>query len=226
VLHQLKRPGAPFIFGAGMSNLDMSSVQPTYSSPEAVISQAGLCSLGRYYNLPTWGFAGCSSSKVPDEQAVYEATMYNLMAGLMGSNLNHDVGYLEFGLTYSLEALVMCDEQIRYIRRMMEGIRIDREYLAKEAIQRVGPGGNFLSDEHTFNHFRENFIGDITDRRTYEQWQRAGATTMRERARMKIKKILADHQPLPLAAPAEEAIEGILKAAEERHPEAKSASPR
>jgi len=211
VIHQLKNPGAPFIFGAGMSPMDMQSMQPTYSSPEAMIEQAGLCQVGRcLYNLPTWGFGGCSASKLADAQAVNEATTYILMSGLMGTNLVHDVGYLEFGLTYSFDLLVMCDEFIGQVRRMMEGIRVDREHLAVEAIKRVGPGGHFLQDDHTLNHFRDNWQPDITDRTTHETWTAAGATTMGQRTKAKIKHILETHKPEPLAPEIDAEIDIIL----------------
>lgn len=216
VIHQLKSPGAPFIFGAGMSNMDMSSMQPSYSSPEAIMSQAGLCELGRYYKLPTWGFTGCSASKTFDEQAVYEATNYILMAGVMGSNLNHDCGYLEFGLTYSYEALVACNEVISFNRRMMDGIRVDNEYMAADAIRRVGPGGNYLGDEHTFNHFKENFTGKVTDRNTYDQWKAKGESTMRERCKENIEYILQNHKPEPLTEEVDNKIQEILDRAESR----------
>jgi trimethylamine--corrinoid protein Co-methyltransferase len=161
VIHQLKNPGAPFIFGGGMSPMDMQSMQPTYSAPEAMVERAGLCQLGRsLYHLPTWGFGGCSASKLADEQAVNEAATYILKSGLMGTNLVHDVGYLEFGLTFSFDLLVMCDEFIGQVRRMMEGIRVDRQYLAADAVKRVGPGGHFLLDDHSLEHFRENWKKD------------------------------------------------------------------
>lgn len=215
VIHQLKNPGAPFVFGAGMSPMDMQSMQPTYSSPEAMIAQAGLCQIGRcLYNLPTWGFGGCSASKLADEQAVNEATTYILMSGLMGTNLVHDLGYLEFGLTYSFDLLVMCDEFIGQVRRMMEGIRVDREHLAVDAIKRVGPGGHFLQDDHTLNHFRDNWQPDIIDRTTYETWTAAGATAMGQRAKAKIKHILATYRPETLSQEVNKAIDEILDGAE------------
>jgi trimethylamine--corrinoid protein Co-methyltransferase len=217
VIHQLTNPGAPFIFGAGMSPMDMQSMQPTYSAPEAMMTQAGLCQIGRcLYELPTWGFGGCSASKLADEQAVNEAATYIMMAGWAGTNLVHDVGYLEFGLTYSFDLLVMCDEFIGQVRRMMEGIRVDRENLAVEVIKRVGPGGHFLGDDHTFDHFRENWEPDLTDRRTYEDWQSQGAKSMGQLAKEKIKKILASHQPETLSPVVDAEIKSVLERAKIR----------
>jgi len=211
VIHQLVNPGAPFIFGAGMSPMDMQSMQPTYSAPEAMITQAGLCQIGRcLYDLPTWGFGGCSASKLVDAQAVNEAATYIMMAGWMGTNLVHDVGYLEFGLTYSFDLLVLCDEIIGQVRRMMEGIRVDTEHLAVDAIKRVGPGGHFLSDGHTMAHFRENWQPGLTDRKTYETWKSQGASSMEQRASEKVKHILENHHPQPLPAEVVAEIDAIL----------------
>ncbi|MBZ4687600.1 MAG: trimethylamine---corrinoid protein Co-methyltransferase [Clostridia bacterium] len=214
VIHQLKNPGAPFVHGAGMSPIDMVSMQPTYTSPEAIMSQAGLNDMARYYNLPSWGFTGCTSSKLPDEQAVMDASNYILMASMAGTNIAHDVGYLEFGLTYSFDLLVMCDEMIGQVKRMMEGIRVDKEHLAVDAIRRVGPGGHFLGDEHTFKHFRENWKPDITDRNTFETWQANGGTTMGERAKAKVQYIIDNHKPEELSPEVKAQIDKIIDRAE------------
>ena len=212
VIHQLTNAGAPFIFGAGMSPMDMQSMQPTYSAPEAMMTQAGLCQIGRcLYELPTWGFGGCSASKLADEQAVNEAATYLMMAGWAGTNLVHDVGYLEFGLTYSFDLLVMCNEFIGQVRRMMEGITVDKENLAVECVKRVGPGGHFLGDVHTLNNFRENWQPDLTDRRTYQDWQSRGAKSMGQLAKEKIKELKKSHQPQPLSPEVEAQIDKILK---------------
>lgn len=218
VIHQLKNPGAPFVFGAGVSPIDMTSMQPTYSAPEAMMGQAGLCDMARFYNLPSWGFAGCSASKLPDEQAAIEASSYIMMAALMGTNLTHDVGYLEFGLTYSFDLLVMCNESIGQVKRLMQGIRVDKEYLALDAIRRVGPGGHYLGDEHTFNHFRENWQPDITDRNTFETWAANGGTSMGQRSTNKVEFILSSHKPQAVTPEVDAAIDRVLERAEGRVP--------
>jgi trimethylamine--corrinoid protein Co-methyltransferase len=132
----------------------------------------------------------------------------------MGTNLVHDVGYLEFGLTYSFDLLVMCDEIIGQVRRMMEGIQMDKEHLAVEAIKRVGPGGHFLQDDHTLKYFRENWHPEITDRQTYEKWKAKGATTMGQRTKQKVKEILENHKPQSLAPEVEKRIDKIIEEVE------------
>ena len=129
------------------------------------------------------------------------------------SPLVHDVGYLEFGLTYSFDLLVMCNEFIGQVRRMMEGITVDKENLAVECVKRVGPGGHFLGDVHTLNHFRENWQPDLTDRRTYQDWQSRGAKSMGQLAKEKIKELKKSHQPQPLSPEVEAQIDKILKRA-------------
>jgi trimethylamine--corrinoid protein Co-methyltransferase len=191
-IHQLVNPGAPYVFGAGMSNIDMNSMEPTYASPEAMMTQAGLCELGRnLYHLPTWGFAGCCASKVADTQAINEAATYIFTAGLTGTNVNHDLGYLEFGLTFSFDLLVMTNESVGQLRRVMDGIPVNRETQALDAIREVGPGGNFLTADHTLDHYRENWIPDVSDRNTFERWTELGSTTMEQRCKNKIREILA-----------------------------------
>ena len=207
VIHQFTRPGAPYIFGAGMSNIDMSSLQPSYASPEAMMTQAGLCELGRdLYGLPTWGFAGCCASKLADAQAINEASTYIFMAGLTGTNLNHDLGYLEFGLTFSFDLLVMTDESVGQLRRIMDGIPVTRETMALDAVRKVGPGGHFLSADHTLEHFREMWTPGVSDRNTYERWIELGSLSMEDRCKAKIKELLN----APAAASYTNAIDGVL----------------
>lgn len=145
-----------------------------------------------------------------------EATNYIMMAALCGTNLTHDVGYLEFGLTYSFDLLVMCNEFIGQVRRLQQGIRVDKEYLAVEAIRRVGIGGHFLGDEHTFSHFRENWKPDLTDRNTYQTWLGSGGTSMGQRTKAKIRDILEKHNPQKLSPETDKAINRILGKAEGR----------
>lgn len=216
VIHQLKAPGAPFVYGYGNSPLDMRTMQAVYGTPEAVLFQGGMVDLAHYYELPSWGYAGCCNAKVCDEQAIAESTMFTLMGALQGCNIMHDVFYMEFGLTGSLELLVISNEVIGRARRLLKGIDTDQESLGVEAIMRVGPGGNFLGDDHTANHFRENWLPDLSDFNNYENWSENGSKTMVDRARERIKQILETHQPKLVTDEVREQIETILKRAREK----------
>ncbi|MDW7674330.1 MAG: trimethylamine methyltransferase family protein [Bacillota bacterium] len=219
VIHQLKNPGAPFLYGYGNSPLDMRTMQAVYGAPEAILLQGGLCDLARYYQLPSWGYAGCSNAKVCDEQAVMEATNFTLMGTMQGCNVMHDVFYMEFGLTGSLELLVIGDEIISRAKRMVRGIDTDEDHLGVEAILRVGPYGNFMGDEHTVQHFKENWHSDLSDFNTYENWTAGGSLTMVERARKKIDKILNSHKPEELDQEKRIKIEEILAEARKSYGE-------
>lgn len=210
VIHQLKNTGAPFLYGYGDSPLDMRTMQAVYAVPHALLLQGALCDLARFYGLPSWGYAGCSSSKAFDEQAVVEATMFTLMGALQGCNLMHDVFYIESGRTGSLELLVMNNEVISRVRELLRGVNTSPEYMAVEAVKRVGPGGNFLGDEHTVRHFRETWQADTSDFNSYDAWVGSGSKTMGDRIREKIARLTSTHQPVPLPPEAEKEIDKIL----------------
>jgi Trimethylamine:corrinoid methyltransferase len=213
IIHQLKAPGAPFVYGYGNSPMDMQTMQAVYGTPEAVLFQGGVVDMAHYYQLPSWGYAGCCNSKVCDEQAIVESTMFTLMGALQGCNLMHDIFYMEFGLTGSLELLVISNEVIQRTKRLLKGIDTDKESLGVEAIKRVGPGGNFLGDEHTAKHFRENWRPELSDFNSYDNWAMNGSKTMIDRAREKIKSILETHRPEPVTDEVKEKIETVLQEA-------------
>lgn len=216
VVHQLKNPGAPFIYGYGNSPMEMRTMQAVYGAPEALLFQGGLCDLARFYHLPSWGYAGCCSAKICDEQAIMESTMFTVMGALQGCNLMHDVFYMEFGRTGSLELLLINHEVISRTKRMLRGVETDGDYLAVDAIKRVGPAGNFLGDEHTGKHFRENWTPELSDFQCFENWAAAGSLTMMDRARQQISRILSSHTSEPLSEEVKKGINDILVRAEEK----------
>ena len=210
VIHQLKRPGAPFVFGAGIHHMDMSSMQICYASPEFQLTKAAVAEMGRWYGLPNWGYAGCSDAKVMDEQAAVEATLSVIMAKLGGSNLVHDVGYMESGLTTSLEMFVLTDELAAMMNHFIKGIVVTDDTLMLDEINEVGPGGNYLGTKGTLKHFREFWFPGLLDRKIRSQWLDAGGTTLGQRLNAKVKKILEKHEPKPLAAEKKQKLQEIL----------------
>jgi trimethylamine--corrinoid protein Co-methyltransferase len=214
VIHQLKRAGSPFIFGGVISIMDMRTAILSYGAPEMSLLSAALTDMAHYYRLPMFSTAGCSDAKVLDEQAAIEATTSVLMAALSGANLIHDLGFLEAAICGSLELVALSDEVIGMAKRMLGGIPMSEEELALDVIREVGPGGDFLSHEHTRRHFREHFVPEVIDRRNYEAWTKAGAGRMGERLNARVKKILAEHKPEPVSEEARKEIAGILARAE------------
>jgi len=198
VVHQLTRPGAPFVFGAGLHHMDMQATQICYASPEFQLTKAAVAEMGRWYGMPTWGYAGCSDAKIMDEQAALEAMLSVLMAKLSGGNLIHDVGYMESGLTCSYEMIVLTDELVAMTDNIMKGIEVNEETLMVDEIDQIGPGGHFLNSDQTLNHFRDFWYPGLLDRSIRSTWLNRGASSLGERLTTKVKDILKEHQPKAL----------------------------
>jgi len=199
VIHQLKRKGAPFIMGMGPAVLDMVTGECSYNAPEYYLSYVAIVEMSHFFDLPSWGYAGTSDSQIPDGQATFEAGLITFLAATAGANLNHDIGYLDFGRTGSLEMVVITDEIVDQIRRLLRGIPVDDEALGLDVIHRTGPGGHFLTEEHTLRHIRTTqWRPTLMGRDGYDQWKASGALSLRERARQKLLRILRDHTPSPL----------------------------
>jgi len=211
VVHQLTGKGSPFLFGPNVSVLDMKSTVVSYGCPEWSLTQAALADMrDELYGLPIWAYAGASDAKVMDAQAGAEAMFSIITAMLSRANLIHDVGFLEYGNTSSLEMVTMASELVAMSRFFTNGIPVNEETLALEAIERVvsgGPGSIFLMDDHTFEHFMQaQFLPVLLDRSRYDSWKEAGATNLYQRCNVEAKRILAEHQVEPKT---DEVIKGI-----------------
>jgi trimethylamine--corrinoid protein Co-methyltransferase len=211
VMHQLKRAGAPFVYGSGLHHMDMKTTISVYGAPEFQLARVAVAEMGRYYRLPTWGYAGHSDSCAMDEQAAADAAFSVLVALLGGNNLVHDVGYLEAGLTTSPEMIVFSAEMIAMMRRFMGGLSLDAESLALEIIHKVGPGGNFLAENHTLDHFRDMWQPTLFDRRRIDDWVAAGSQRLGQRLRDRTVAIIDEHQPEALPTGVQAEIEYILR---------------
>lgn len=214
VLHQLTKEGAPFIMGGVFTIMDMQSTIFSYGAPEFHLLEAALADMAHYLLLPMFGTCGCSDSKTVDAQAGIEATISILLTAQSGPNLNHDVGYIEYGSTASLEMLVMCNDIIGMARRIARGIEVNPETLAVDVIDQVGPGGHFLRTEHTRKYFKkETWYPSLIDRQIYANWKASGSKTLTQRANEKVKEILENYQPEPLSADVQQKVRAVVERA-------------
>jgi trimethylamine--corrinoid protein Co-methyltransferase len=188
LLAQLANEGAPIILNAAVpTTMDMKTMVMPYAEPAG---KAYALEMNLYYNLPAFSTGGCSDSKLLDEQAIMEATLSLFSATLRGGNMIHDIGYMESGLTGSLELLVMCDEVVSWLKAFLQGLEISENTLALDLIHEHGLKGDFLETAHTLRHVRQDWQPRLADRQNYDKWLESGATSMRERARAKIQHIL------------------------------------
>jgi trimethylamine--corrinoid protein Co-methyltransferase len=178
--------------------MDMQAAQICYASPEFQLTKAAIAEIGRWYGIPTWGYAGCSDAKVMDEQAALEAMLSVLMAKLSGGNLIHDVGYMESGLTTSFEMIVLTDELVAMTDNILKGIEVSEDTLMLDEIDSVGPGGHFLATKQTLNRFHDFWLPGLLNRKRRVQWLDAGAETLGQRLNARVKEIIQEHQPKPL----------------------------
>jgi len=208
---QLARPGSPYVYGGNVSVLDMRTGIYSYAAPEFHLAFAAFADLGHHYRLPIWGLAGASESKTLDAQAAAEAAYEILLARLSGNNLVHDVGYLNSGLTASLEMIVLCDEIIDYTRRVGAGIEVSDDTLALDLIDDVGPRGHFLDRPHTAEHFRRAIWQPrLFVRDSYEGWKEAGSRDLFQRLNERVREILETHEPEPLDRKVQKKVAAVL----------------
>ena len=130
----------------------------------------------------------------------------------------HDVGYLEQGLTSSMEMMVASDEIIDMVKRILRGIPVNDETKALDLLDQVGPAGHFLDKDHTYRHFREEIWQPmLMDRHNWQRWQEDGGTSYRQRVHERVIQILeADTEPLMDEAMAQE-LYRVCELADARH---------
>lgn len=111
--------------------------------------------LSHYYKLPFFGTAGEADADTIGAQAVAEITYQILMSALSGADFVHGIGEMYQGRMASPEFAVLGSEIIDMVKVSMQGIEINEETLPLDLIERVGPGGTYISERHTLKHFRK-----------------------------------------------------------------------
>jgi trimethylamine--corrinoid protein Co-methyltransferase len=214
VISEFASPGAPVLYAGCPGSIDFKTGDYA-KAPEGVLLNAALTQLARYYELPCEISGGSSSSKVPDAQAAYDRALSLLTTILTGPDILCGLGALESANTMCPEMLVIDNEIIEEALRIARGFEVNDYTLAVDVIRKVGPGGHFLAEKHTLEHLeKEHFLPEITDRLSYETWEKAGSKTVVEVAREKAKEILEKHQPTPLEKDVQRELKEMIKRAQ------------
>jgi trimethylamine--corrinoid protein Co-methyltransferase len=194
VISQLVRPGAPVIYGSSWTTFDMKSSAAIIGSPETSMLRVAGCQMAQYYNMPSHTTAPNSDSNAHDEQNSWEKTISNMCAICGGNDLIMNSGMFATGLTISLEQLVLDDEINGIIRRLHRGIDVNVNTIAADVINKVGPKGSFLTEDHTLEflisgEFREVKVSNTMN---YDNWLAAGALKVEQTAGKIVKEYLKE----------------------------------
>jgi len=216
---QLAYPGTQMRIGYEPAAFDMKYGIMAAGAPEESLLNAAAVEVAKYYGFPVSVMGLVTSAKVPGPQACYEKVMSGILPILAGADSIGGAGGLACSLTASLVELVIDDELCKAMLTSIRGVEVNDETLALDVIHKVGPGGHYLAQKHTMNHFmKEQFIPELIDRSGYAEWKKNGEKTLVDRAREKVKKILKEHSVPPLDKDIQKELNNIIKRAEKQLP--------
>ena len=199
VISQLAHPGAPVEYAPRPMIMDMSTGIGLTGSIEGAMMSVASAQMANYYNVPLSLHGPWTDSMTYDGQSTFERTNFTFMSGFAGAHVLSGSGMIQQGLTFSHVQLVIDDEINGTLLHALEGFEADDEHLGADVISRVGPGGNFLEDEHTLKFIRgERYTPRILYRDSREKWEEERSRGFKERARERARTIIEEHRPNPL----------------------------
>ncbi len=209
---QTLAPGTPILYGGIPHVLDPRTAICAFGSAEQGLMAVAMAQLGHFYGLPIYLNVNLTDAKLPDAQAGMEKMGSLVLGVLAGADLFGHAGIVGTDHGGSLEWLVIDDEAMGYARRVARGFEVSEETLAAEVVSRVGPGGNFMSEDHTLAHFRDelHISAQLWTRQTFDVWLGKGRESMADRASRRVDEILATHEVPPLDPDLDREIDRIV----------------
>jgi trimethylamine--corrinoid protein Co-methyltransferase len=194
-LSQVFQPGAKILYGAVATAMDLRTMSFTMGSVEMALMNACAVHLAKLYNLPIYASGGVTEAKRPEIQSGVEKTFSSLMVAMAGGDCIHlAAGMLDSGNSISYEQYVIDNEIIGMIHRALAGIEVNDDTLGFDVIQKVGPGGNYVIEDHTMDHMMDEFFyPDLAVRSNYDVWESKDRPTMLTRANDLVEQILEDN---------------------------------
>lgn len=195
-LIQMLQPGTPVLYGAVPSVMDLRKMNLAIGSVETAMMNAVAANLAHLHQLPIYASAGLTDAKVPNIQAGAEKMLSNLLLAQAGADFIHlAAGMLDSGNTICYEQFIIDDEMLGMVYRLLKGIDVNARTLALDCIASVGPGGNFVLEDHTVEHMLDqHFYPQHGVRMPFDVWTREGEPTIVSRARDHVQVLLADRK--------------------------------
>jgi trimethylamine--corrinoid protein Co-methyltransferase len=211
-LTQLVRPGAPAILASFFSSMSLRSGSPTFGTPEPAIGSLAMGQLARRLNLPLRCAGNFSTSKLPDGQAMQQSMMSMMSAVQGGANyVLHSAGFLDGLLSMSYEKLVMDTDMCGALHAYLDGMEVNEDTLAFEALAELGPGQHLFSTRHTLRHYETAYWDSaLDDNQPWETWDEQGGIDNAQRANARWKKLLRDYEAPPLDEGIDEALRDFM----------------
>jgi len=215
VLTQVLEPGTPVTYGGIPHVMDPRTSICSFGSPEQALMGLAMVQIAKSYGFPVYINVGISDAKVLDAQAGIEKGTTMVLGALAGADTFGHAGICGTDHGASLPWLVVDNELMSYVKRIKQGFAVTQDTLATDVIRTVGPGGNYLAEEHTMRHFRsEIWCPDaLWTRQSWDEWAKLGGKSMGRRAAACVKEILATHKPEPMDEAMAREIDHIVDAA-------------
>jgi len=203
-------PGYPMIFSNWPFVIDLRTGSFCGSGGEITLLNAASAQLSNWLGLPSGAASSMSDAKAVDAQMGLEKATSALGVGLAGCNMIYESsGMMASLLGASFEAMLIDDEMLSQVYRVLRGIEVNEETLGFDAIKQAVYGeGHFLGSQHTMDAMQRDYFwpSTLTDRQQPSAWEEAGGMDMWQRANEKVRKVLNEHQPQYLSAEADERI--------------------
>jgi trimethylamine--corrinoid protein Co-methyltransferase len=213
---QLFNPGNPVVSGPSPAVLDMRTANSCFGTPEGALVAAGSAQMMRYYSIPSYTSITSSESIVIDAQTGWEIAWTAQLPMLAGVSLVNGVGLIDACAGMSHEKLVIDNEVFGGLRRILRGIEVTDTTLAPDVIEKVGPGGHYLSQRHTRDLMnKERWFPKISNRLPLQEWKKE-RVDLWQRARQQAMEILRTHRPEPLEKKKEEDVRRLVREAEKQ----------
>jgi len=192
---QIFSPGAKVLYGTVPSTMDLRNMEFSMGSAEMSMMNTAAVQLAKHCNLPSYASGGLTDAKMPEIQAGIEEGFSNLLVAMAGADCVHlAAGILDSGNSISYEQFVIDNEIIGMIHRILSGIQVDEAALGFDVIDKVGPGGNYVMEDHTVEHMMDEFFyPDLTVRCNFDIWEQRGRPDMLSRANELVHTILREN---------------------------------